>query len=50
MVLYGGLIHIVLFLALVILMGSVGAAIAVVATEIIICIIGYTLLKMRGVL
>ena len=48
MVLYGGLIHIVLFLALVILMGSVGAAIAVVATEIIICIIGYTLLKMRG--
>ena len=32
------------------LMGSVGAAIAVVATEIIICIIGYTLLKMRGVL
>ncbi|MBC7119319.1 MAG: oligosaccharide flippase family protein, partial [Methanobacteriaceae archaeon] len=49
-VLFAGMIHVGLLVALVLVIGSVGAAIAVVVTEIIIGIVEYIILKRMGVL
>jgi len=49
-VLFAGILHLGLLIGLVLVMGSLGAAIAVVATEIFIGIIEYILLKRMGVL
>ena len=49
-VIFAGLVHIGLLLGLVMLLGSGGAAVAVVTTEIIIGIIEYIILRRMGVL
>ncbi|MBE2899517.1 flippase [Methanothermobacter thermautotrophicus] len=49
-VIFAGVVHIGLLLGLVMLLGSMGAAVAVVTTEIIIGIIEYILLRRMGVL
>ncbi|MBC7111199.1 MAG: oligosaccharide flippase family protein [Methanothermobacter sp.] len=49
-VIFVGVVHIGLLLGLVMLLGSMGAAVAVVTTEIIIGIIEYILLRRMGVL
>lgn len=49
-VLFAGVVHLGLLIGLVLVMGSLGAAIAVVATEIFIGIIEYIILKRMGVL
>ncbi|HOL68555.1 MAG TPA: flippase [Methanothermobacter sp.] len=49
-VLFAGIVHLGLLIGLVLVVGSLGAAIAVVATEIFIGIIEYIILKRMGVL
>jgi len=49
-VLFAGIVHLGLLIGLVLVVGSLGAAIAVVATEVFIGIIEYIILKRMGVL
>ncbi|AAB84853.1 O-antigen transporter [Methanothermobacter thermautotrophicus str. Delta H] len=49
-VIFAGVVHVGLLLGLVMLLGSAGAAVAVVTTEIIIGIIEYIILRRMGVL
>lgn len=49
-VIFAGLLHLLILLSLIFLLGSLGAAIAVVTTELIICVIEYILLRRLGIL
>jgi len=49
-VIFAGLLHLIVLISLILLLGSLGAAIAVVITELIICVIEYILLRRLGIL
>lgn len=49
-VIFAGILHIFILIGLILILGSIGAAIAVVITELIICVIEYILLRRLQIL